>query len=148
MSDIKTENTERCADEFGCEVIDIASIYDLQCDVFAPCALGGVINDQTLPRFNTGIVAGAANTQLDKAHYAYALHQRHILFVPDYVINVGGLVQVVLANTEEMQNKVNGIYDIVTEVLERSALRREPPLWSADRMAEAVLYEAANPNSE
>jgi leucine dehydrogenase len=74
--------------------VDPADIYDVDCDVFAPCALGAIINDDTLPRLRCQVVAGAANNQLAEDRHGDALAARSILYAPDFVINAGGIVNV------------------------------------------------------
>lgn len=70
-------------------------IYDVDCDVFAPCAMGGAINDETIPRLSCDVVAGSANNMLaEERRHATALHDRGILYAPDYVVNAGGLITV------------------------------------------------------
>ena len=80
---------ERAADELAAKVVDSTAIMSVECEVLAPCALGGVLNDDTIPRLACQIVAGAANNQLLEDRHGAALHARGILYAPDYVINAG-----------------------------------------------------------
>ena len=95
IADIDHDNLKRVTDEFsGIEVVSPDRIYGVACDVFAPCALGGAINLDTLPRIRARVIAGAANNQLADAAAGRDLFQRGILYAPDYVINGGGIINV------------------------------------------------------
>lgn len=94
VADIDESKVERCVEELGCESVAADEVYDVKADVFAPCALGAILNDETIPRLNVEIVAGAANNQLKRQHHAKMLQDRDILYAPDYVINAGGLINV------------------------------------------------------
>ena len=94
VADVDAARSRAVARRYGARVVDPEAIYDEPCDVFAPCALGGVINDATVPRLRCRVVAGAANNQLAEPRHAAALQDRGILYAPDYVINAGGLIQV------------------------------------------------------
>ncbi|MCS7170002.1 MAG: leucine dehydrogenase, partial [Candidatus Kapabacteria bacterium] len=95
ISDIYPEKAQRLCDEVGAIPVSAEEIYDVSCDIFSPNALGGVINEQTIPRLRCAVVAGAANNQLhDEYADAQRLHERGILYAPDYVINAGGLMNV------------------------------------------------------
>jgi leucine dehydrogenase len=83
---------KQCADEFGATLIEPQKIYEVPCDVFAPCALGGVLNDETIPQLKTTIIAGGANNQLSEPRHGEILKSLNILYAPDYVINAGGLI--------------------------------------------------------
>jgi len=92
--DIDEEATAQAHDEHGVEIVPIGDIYDVECDIFAPCALGSVLNDETIPRLRCEVVAGAANNQLAEERHAEELANRGILYAPDFVINAGGLINV------------------------------------------------------
>src|SRR5699024_10344957 len=91
---IDPERVERAVTEFGAEAVAADAIYDAECDVFAPCALGAVINDDTVDRLRVKIVAGSANNQLAEPRHADALKERGILYAPDFIINGGGVINV------------------------------------------------------
>lgn len=93
--DIDEEATAQAAEEYGVEIVPKDDIYDVDCDIFAPCALGAILNEKTIPRLKCSIVAGAANNQLaQEDRDAPALAARDILYAPDFVINAGGLINV------------------------------------------------------
>jgi leucine dehydrogenase len=74
--------------------VDPAAVYSTECDIFSPCALGGVLNAHTIPQLRCRAIAGSANNQLEKPEDAESLHSRGILYAPDYVINAGGVIAV------------------------------------------------------
>ncbi|MCS6903664.1 MAG: leucine dehydrogenase, partial [Candidatus Bipolaricaulota bacterium] len=90
VSDVDARALERAQREFGAKAVEPNAIYALECDAFAPCALGGIVNDQTIPLLNCKIVAGSANNQLKEPRHGDRLHEFDILYAPDYVINAGG----------------------------------------------------------
>lgn len=95
FSDISQRKLARVVAEFGGEILEDEAFYSADCDVIAPCAIGGVINARTIPTLNAPIIAGAANNQLeDEGRDGEALEERNIVYAPDYVINAGGLINV------------------------------------------------------
>jgi leucine dehydrogenase len=143
VADMKTEATESCAKEFGAKVVSINEIVFTACDVFAPCALGAVINDVTISKLQTAIIAGSANNQLARSQHGVMLHERGILYAPDYVINAGGLVYAAskYAHLEGdvITFKLGHIYDTLLEIFERSARENIPPSKIADTIAQERL---------
>lgn len=124
ISDINSKNLERCIDEFKVEVCPPEAIYEVEADVFSPCALGAVLNLNTINRLRVKIVAGSANNQLSHHHYGAVLHERDILYAPDFLINAGGLIHVaVIYDKGDMQKsleQINNIYNTVYPIFERS----------------------------
>lgn len=121
ISDANPERVRSLADEVGAAVVSPEAIYDVEADIFAPCALGSVLNDDTISRLRVQVVAGAANNQLADDQYAAALAKRGILYAPDFVINAGGVISAsvhLLNETQEaMIRRVDGIADTVHEIL-------------------------------
>ena len=142
VADLDPSRAERAAEEFGARLVDGDQIFGVEAEVLAPCALGGVINDDTVPRLTCKIVAGAANNQLLEPRHGVALHARGILYAPDYVINAGGLINI----AEELRSasydrgrvlaRVQNIAETLAEVFERSAREGAPTSEIADRLAE------------
>jgi leucine dehydrogenase len=142
VADLDPARAERAAEEFGARLVDGDAIFGVEAEVLTPCALGGVINDQTLPRLTCKIVAGAANNQLLEPRHGAALHARGILYAPDYVINAGGLINI----AEELRSgsydrgralaKVQTVAETLTEVFERAEREGAPTSEIADRLAE------------
>lgn len=94
VTDIAQARLDRAVEEFGATAVGSDEIYGVECDVFAPCALGAVINDGTLPRLKARVIAGSANNQLAEARHADALSERGIVYAPDFIINGGGVINV------------------------------------------------------
>jgi len=140
VCDINEEAVARVRAEFGAEVVDPAEICDVKCDIFAPCALGAVLNSDTIPRLKCRVVAGCANNQLLSEADGDALTERGILYAPDYVINAGGLINVADElegyDRDRAYKKVAGIYDNVARVIAISKRDEVPTYRAADLMAE------------
>jgi len=141
-ADIDAEQVERAVTEFGLEPLSTDEILEAECDVLAPCALGAVLNSESIPKLNCKIVAGAANNQLDdEDRDGKALGERGILYAPDFVINAGGLINVYNEltgeyNRERAMRMTRGIYINMMRVFEISDRDGIPTHVAADRMAE------------
>lgn len=124
MCDINVKATQRCVDEFGVMVCHPEEIYELETDVFAPCALGAVLNMDTIKRLKAKVVAGSANNQLAHHHYGALMHQRGILYAPDFLINAGGLIHVAViydhGDFAKSVEQINNIYHTAYDIYERS----------------------------
>jgi len=146
ISDIETEKVENHAGKLGAEFVSPEFIYNTPCDVFAPCGLGGILNDVTIPRLKCAIIAGAANNLLAEPRHGDDLHQVGILYAPDYVINAGGLIRVALgrggASDEEINARTLRIKDTLLEIFALSATDDSPTNHVANRMAEQILNQA------
>jgi leucine dehydrogenase len=143
VADISNATVERAVKEFGAKTVSTDMIHKIPCDVFAPCALGAIINDLTLPQFQTTIIAGAANNQLAHSIHGRKLHEKGILFATDYVINAGGLIFAAskYLHTPEHQvaDQINGIYTSLTEIFTRSAKDNVAASEIADTLAQEKL---------
>lgn len=140
VTDIDEERVKKVVDEFGVKAVGTDEIYGVDADIFAPCALGAVINDETLPQFKFKIIAGGANNVLAEERHGDELEKKGILYAPDYVINAGGLINVADElkgyNKERALQTVAGIYDSVKMVLEIAERDNIPTYKAADRLAE------------
>ncbi len=141
--DVDADSRERARQQHGVELVPVGDIFDVECDVFAPCAMGAILNDDTIPRLRSSIVAGAANNQLaDESRHGEALDQRGILYAPDFVINAGGLINVYNElnengyNQERAMRQTRGIYLNMTRVFEIAKNDGIPTYEAADRVAE------------
>jgi leucine dehydrogenase len=127
--------------------VPLDSIFEVECDVIAPCALGSALNDRTIPRIQAPIIAGAANNQLADPHHGDDLNARGILYAPDYAINAGGLVNVAAEvsgyDVAKVHARVLKIYDTIYEIAERSQKTFTPTYRVADLMVEERLARAA-----
>ncbi|MEM9067041.1 MAG: Glu/Leu/Phe/Val dehydrogenase dimerization domain-containing protein [Myxococcota bacterium] len=146
VADIDPLKAERAQREFGASVVELDQIFEVECDVFAPCALGSALNDQSIPRLKCRIVAGAANNQLAAPHNGDDLFQRGIVYAPDYAINAGGLMNVAAEvagyDREATTKRVNGIYDIIWEIADRAKQAEQPTHRIADTIAQEKLAQA------
>jgi leucine dehydrogenase len=139
VADISTDSVERAVKELGARAVSTDVIHKIPCDVFAPCALGAILNDVTIPQLQTPIVAGAANNQLAHAYHGRMLHDKGILFAADYVINAGGLIfaasKYLHTPEEKVQKQIDSIYTSLTEIFTRSAQDNLPASDIADTIA-------------
>jgi len=144
--DIRQDLQEKVAREFKAKIAsNFDDLISLKCDVFAPCALGGILNDTTIPKIKASIVAGCANNQLAEARHGKSLSERGILYAPDYVINAGGLIYVVVefSLTEaEARDKINHIYDTLLEIFQKADRESRPTDEIADELALTRLKAA------
>lgn len=146
VTDVDGERVERVADECGAERVRPEEIYAVEADIFAPCALGGILNDETIPQLKVGIVSGAANNQLLDARHGEALAARNILYAPDYAANAGGVINGCIEllgwAQAESRAKVEAIYDTLLEIFRLAKDGGIPTYKAADRLAEARLQHA------
>ncbi len=147
VTDIDAEKVKRAAEEFGAQSVPPNAIYDQETDIYAPCALGATINDDTLPRLKVQIIAGGANNQLAEDRHGDELEKRRILYAPDYVINGGGVINVYGElhrwPVERAKKKAGEIYDTLLRIFEISQRERIPTYRAADRLAEQRVAAVA-----
>lgn len=141
ICDLYGEKAEKLAEQVGAEVVKADDIYGLDVDIFSPCALGGVVNDDTMDTFNCDIIAGAANNVLDEEErHGQMLIDRGIIYAPDYVINAGGLINVASElegyNEQRAHNKASRIYDVILDILNYSEENGMPTYAASDILAE------------
>jgi leucine dehydrogenase len=147
VADVDVDAVARAAGEFGAETVDPEKAHAVECEIFAPCALGAVIRDDTLPELKCAVVAGAANNQLARAEHGDALHDQGILYAPDFVINSGGLMNVadelIGYDRERAMKKVEGIYRTLREVFRRSRTGGITPAKAAEDLAEERMQQVS-----
>ncbi len=147
VTDIDEARMKRIVDEFDAETVGPDEIYGVDADVFAPCALGAIVNDETLPRFKFQVIAGAANNQLAEERHGDALHEKGIVYAPDYVINAGGLINVYGElrgwSEERSHSKAGEIYGTLDQLFELSREHSLPTYEAADRLAERRIEQVA-----
>ncbi len=146
VSDIDANKVKRVVKEFAASAIAPAEIYQVDADVFAPCGLGGVLNDQTIPELKTEIVTGAANNQLLEPRHGDELAARDILYTPDYAANAGGVINgcrdLLGWNAAQAAKKVDEIYETTLNIFNIAATEDIPTYKAADRLAEHRLNHA------
>jgi len=140
IADVNHEACSSLAAKYPVVVVDPEDIYDVDADIFAPCAMGGILNDETIPRLKCAIVGGAANNQLAEPRHGMMLHERGILYVPDYIINAGGLLQVVDElsgfDPDRARRRCANVGNLLKALLGRAQAENVPPYVAADRMVE------------
>jgi len=145
VSDVVASKAEKARDNFKAEIVPPDDVYEVKADVFSPCALGGIINDDTVERFKVKIVAGAANNQLAEERHGQALQKRDIFYAPDFVIGAGGLINVVnefeKRKPEIALKKAAGIYDLMKRVIKRSKSENLSTSVAANRLAEERIRQ-------
>ena len=143
VSDVNENSVSRVVNQFAAKRVEPSEIFSVHANVFAPCALGGVINDQTIPQLKVQIVAGAANNQLLEERHGTLLRERQILYAPDYVANAGGIlngcVELLGWEAEHALRKVDEIYDTVLRIFESAQAEGITTNKAADRLAEERL---------
>jgi len=140
VTDIKKESIDRVVKEMGAAAVDPDEIYAVECDIFAPCAMGAIINDFTVEKLKCKIVGGSANNQLAEEKHGDILREKGILYVPDYVINSGGVINVYEEikgyDKERAMSRASNIYDSVKKIIEISKRENISTHQAANRMAE------------
>ena len=140
VTDINQDAVKRCADELGCEAVGLEEIYDVEADVYSPCALGGTVNENTIDRIKAPIICGAANNQLATDEIGDELKQRGVVYAPDYAVNAGGVMNVSLEidgyNRERAMRMMRTVYHNVSRIFEIADRDDIPSYKAADRMAE------------
>lgn len=145
VTDINQVAIDRVVNDFTATAVSIDEIYDLDVDVYAPCALGATINDETIPRIKATIIAGCANNQLAEPRHGEIIREKGILYAPDYVINAGGIINVYYETapegySEAASNKhVEGIYNTLTEIFARSEKEQKSTHIIADELAQEII---------
>jgi len=141
VCDIYPDKVKRVAGATGATVVEPDAIYDVDADIFCPCALGAIVNDETIPRFKFRVIAGGANNQLaDEAKHGRMLIDRGILYAPDYAINAGGLINVYNElegySQERAMKQAEGIYDTILRIIGTSKKEGIPTYEASNRLAE------------
>ncbi|MEL6412782.1 MAG: Glu/Leu/Phe/Val dehydrogenase family protein, partial [Bacteroidota bacterium] len=148
VTDIVQERLTAIAQQHAVHVVSPAAFYDLPLDVYAPCALGATLNDATIARLQCAIVAGAANNQLaDEQRHSQLLFDRGIVYVPDFVVNAGGLINISVElegpySLEQAYRATEHIYDTCQEILRNAALAQRSPQVIAEQMVQQRLAAA------
>jgi leucine dehydrogenase len=143
VSDVDPSKVERVMKEFDAHAVPPQEIYSTEADIFAPCGLGGIINDETIPQLKAEIVVGGANNQLLEPRHGDELNQLGILYAPDFAANAGGMISGCreLLGWEASQSaaKVEEIYDTLLGIFRMADAEGIPTYKAADRLAERIL---------
>lgn len=144
VADIDAHRAERLAVELGARHVSVDEIMNVEADVLAPCALGAVLNETTVSRLKVGIVAGAANNQLAGPEDGARLHARGILYAPDYVINAGGIINVMAeylgdGDAQAVLARIERIEERLADIFAESDRSNQPTDVVADRIARRLI---------
>lgn len=143
VADVDSAKVKRVVDEYGTTAVAQGEIYSVVADIFAPCALGGVLNDETIPQLKAELVVGAANNQLLESRHGNLLEQRGILYAPDYAANAGGVIngccrEMLGWGVPKTLAKTDAIYDTLLRIFAVAERERIPTYQAADRLAEEL----------
>ncbi|WP_339275711.1 Glu/Leu/Phe/Val dehydrogenase [Paenibacillus sp. FSL W8-0426] len=151
VTDIHKDAVQEAVNRFGAIAVDPSDITGVDCDIYAPCALGGTINDDTLRTLKAKVVAGCANNQLLETRHGDRLHEMGIVYAPDYVINAGGVINIADElsgyNRERAWSKIGEIYENLEKVFEISRTEGIATYMAADRLAERRIEWMKNARS-
>ena len=143
LADINPERANQVAEELNQTCVSPHEIHQVECDVFVPCALGGILNEKSIQEIQCKVIAGAANNQLMDESIAYQLHAKDILYVPDYIINAGGLVyaagKYLKHSDEKISHGIKDIYQRVIDISHKSINENTPPSIIVDHIAKAMV---------
>ena len=147
VTDVRADAVDSAVAAFGARVCEPDRIHAADVDVFAPCALGAGLNDTTIPEINAGIICGLANNQLAEERHGMMLADAGIAYVPDYVVNAGGMMGASRVIFSEMSReasieKIEGLYDTITTILNRAQQEKRSSAAIADDMARARIRAA------
>jgi leucine dehydrogenase len=145
VSDVDPSKVERVMKEFDAHPVPPQEIYSAEADIFAPCGLGGIINDETIPQLKVEIVVGGANNQLLEPRHGDELNRLGILYAPDYAANAGGMIsgcrELLGWDASESAAKVEEIYETLLRIFRIAEAEGIPTYKAADRLAEKRLEE-------
>ena len=145
-TDANEKTLERLQKQYGLKTVQPHLIYEVECDIFSPCAVGNILNDQTIPKLKCKLVAGCANNQLeDEERHGKMLQDRGILYAPDFIINAGGVIQVIDEikgyNPDRLRLKADLIYNRLLHIFEMARGEKILPMEAAIRYAESRIRE-------
>ncbi|WP_213818322.1 Leu/Phe/Val dehydrogenase [Garciella nitratireducens] len=145
VTDIKKEYINKVVQDFGAKAVAPDKIYGVECDIFAPCAMGAIINDFTIEQLKCKVVAGSANNQLAEEKHGDMLEEKGIIYAPDYVVNGAGVMNVYEElqgyNEQRAMARASGVYEAIKKVIEIAKRDGIPTYKAADRMAEERIHK-------
>ena len=152
VTDINQKAIDRVVNDFNAIAVEPDDIYKQEVDIFSPCALGAIINDETIPQLKAKVIAGSANNQLRDSKHGDIIHEMGIVYAPDYVINAGGVINVADElygyNRERAMKRVETIYDSISKIFEISRRDSIPTYLAANRLAEERIERMAKSRSQ
>ena len=147
VTDINQDNLKAVSTEFNATVVGTDEIYDLDVDIYSPCALGATVNSETISRLKCAVIAGAANNQLaDEDLHGQMLVDKGIIYAPDFLINAGGVIscyrEVKTLSEKEMQSYIDDIYNKTLQIFARAKEDKVPTQEAAIRIAKERISRA------
>jgi len=143
ITDLNTASAQHCSKAFHATVVGLDEIYEVPCDIFSPCALGGTINAETIPRLNCAMVIGSANNQLSHEKVIHLLEKKDILYVPDYLANSGGLINAAMVydyqDIARAEEQIIQLFDSTLHLLERSHTENKSTTFIAHQIVKERL---------
>ncbi|MDF2867196.1 MAG: amino acid dehydrogenase [Gammaproteobacteria bacterium] len=143
VTDVNQQALERCKTQFNAKIVAPEAIYQVACDIFSPCALGGVLNETTIPQLKASIVAGSANNQLAENQCGELLNRYNILYAPDFVISAGGVIlATALYDKRSMTSAITqlqDLYEVLLTIFTRAEKQKLPTHIVAEHIAEERL---------
>lgn len=140
VSDIREEATRSCVERYGAQAVSVEQIHTQDVDVFAPCAMGAILNDRTIPEIAAKVICGVANNQLAESRHGAELRRRGIVYVPDYVVNAGGMIGAGTVIFEEpsresSMRRILGLFETIREILKAADEANRAASDMADELA-------------
>ena len=139
VSDIDSDKVKKVVELYKAKEVNVNAIYEQDVDIFAPCGLGAIINDETIPKLKCKVIAGSANNVLKESHHGKILKEKGIVYAPDYVANAGGVINVAMENPvynyEAAKSATEKIYDRILEIFEISDRENISTNEAADKLA-------------
>jgi leucine dehydrogenase len=152
VTDINQAAIDRVVNDFDATAVAPEEIYSQEVDIFSPCALGAILNDETIPQLKAKVIAGSANNQLQDSRHGDYIHELGIVYAPDYVINAGGVINVADElygyNRERAMKRVEGIYDSIEKIFEISKRDGIPTYVAANRLVEERIARVSKSRSQ
>lgn len=153
VTDINEKAVQRAVDNFGAKAVGLDEIYSVDADIFAPCALGGILNDKTIPQLKVKAICGSANNQLlEIEKHGQALQDLGIVYAPDYVVNSGGVINVADEltgyNKERATSKVKDVYKQIDKIFTIAKEQNISPQHAADHLADSRIQAIQNVKSK
>lgn len=152
VTDINQNAIDRVVNDFNAIAVEPNDIYKQEVDIFSPCALGAIINDETIPQLKAKVIAGSANNQLKDSRHGDIIHEMGIVYAPDYVINAGGVINVADElygyNRDRAMKRVETIYDSIAKIFEISKRDNIPTYLAANRLAEERIERISKSRSQ
>ncbi|HET8854581.1 MAG TPA: Glu/Leu/Phe/Val dehydrogenase [Salinimicrobium sp.] len=151
ITDINRQRLEEVSSKYGATIFEADDIYSAEMDIYAPCALGATINDETIDKLKVGIIAGAANNQLaDEKKHGKILQEKGIVYAPDFLINAGGIINVYAElegyNRDEIIRKTENIYNTTLNILKSAADQKITTHMAALQIAQQRIDERKKQN--